>query len=323
MAELWSAGPVAFMINSLVALSSYLFGSFGLTIIILTIIIRSAMIPLTLKQLRASRAMQGLQPKIAELQKKYAKDKQRLAEEQMKLYKESGMSPAGCGIPLLIQMPIWIALYQSIIRVLAVVPEDLLGLSRLLWSWPMVYPALPLDNSFLWFNLVNPNIPMAIVVGVTMWLSQKMVQPSAADPQQRAQGQMMLWMMPLLFGFIAMSLPSGLALYWVVSNVFSMIVQYFVIGGWGGLSRARAGQPATRVSKELKERLTQAEMSSTRITATDADIVDSSSTPSQEEVLGYGESGVKRQLRGGGYPASSKSIRRYSGRGKDHRSKRR
>ena len=85
--ELWNSGPVALMLNTLIALSSYLFGSFGLTIIVLTIIIRGAMYPLTVKQLRATRAMQALQPKIAELQKKYAKDKQRLAQEQMKLYK--------------------------------------------------------------------------------------------------------------------------------------------------------------------------------------------------------------------------------------------
>ncbi|MCK4697616.1 MAG: YidC/Oxa1 family membrane protein insertase, partial [Dehalococcoidia bacterium] len=85
--EWWNAGPVALMINSLVVLSSYLFGSLGLTIIILTIIIRFAMYPLTVKQLRSTKAMQELQPKIAELQKKYAKDKKRLADEQMKLYR--------------------------------------------------------------------------------------------------------------------------------------------------------------------------------------------------------------------------------------------
>jgi len=314
--EWWNLGPVALMINSMVALSGYLGGSFGLTIIVLTIIIRAAMYPLTAKQLRSSHAMQGLQPRVAELQKKYAKDKQKLAQEQMRLYKESGVSPSGCAVPMLIQFPIWIALYQSIIRVLGVIPEELLGLSRYLWSWPMVYSVLPLDSNFLWFDLVSQSIPIAILVGVTMWLSQKMVTPSVSDPQQRSQSQMMLWMMPLLFGFIATSLPSGLALYWITSNVISMIMQYFVIGGWGGLSRAGGRQAGGR---ELKRRIGQAETATTKITATEADIVDSSSTPS--EGVDEGEYGVKRQLSGGGHQASLRSIRRHSGRGKGHHSK--
>ena len=245
----WNLGPVALMLNSMVVLSSYLANNFGLTIIILTIIIRAAMYPLTAKQLRSSRAMQGLQPRLAELQKKYAKDKQKLGQEQMRLYKESGVSPAGCAVPMLIQFPIWIALYQSITRVLGATPEELLGLSRLLWSWPTLYEILPLDSSFLWFDLVASNLPVAIIVGVTMWLSQKMVTPSVTDPQQRAQSQMMLWLMPLMFGFIAMSLPSGLALYWITSNLISMVIQYFVLGGLGGLSRSGAS------GKEISRRI--------------------------------------------------------------------
>ena len=315
--EWWTFGPVALMINSLVSLSGVLSDNFGLTIIVLTILIRSAMLPLTLKQLRASRAMQAIQPRVAELQKKYSKDKQKLAEEQMKLYKDSGVSPAGCAVPMLIQFPIWIALYQSIIRVLAVTPEDLLGLSKLLWSWP-VYATLPLDNHFLWFNLVSSNIPVAILVAVTMWLSQKMVSPNTNDPQQKAQSQMMLWMMPLMFAFIAMSLPSGLALYWIVSNIYSMITQYFVIGGWGGLARG-GGQG----NKELSKRIVQVEKAPFDKKASGADIIDSGSTPistTSKEAIDEGEYGVKRQLRGGGHKDSLKSLRRDSGKGRGHRS---
>jgi YidC/Oxa1 family membrane protein insertase len=100
-----------------------LFNNFGLTIIALTLIIRFALIPLTLKQLRSTKAMSTMQPKLAELQKKYAKDKQKLAQEQMRLYKESGINPVGCAVPMIIQFPIWIALYQAIILSLAVNPE--------------------------------------------------------------------------------------------------------------------------------------------------------------------------------------------------------
>ncbi|MFC1938733.1 YidC/Oxa1 family membrane protein insertase [Chloroflexota bacterium] len=284
--------------------------------IVLTIIVRSCLLPLTLRQLHSSRAMQQLQPKIAELQKKYAKDKQKLGQEQMKLYKESGISPAGCAVPMLIQFPIWIALYQSIIKALGATPEDLLGLSRYLWSWPILYSTLPLNSHFLWFDLVYSNMAVAVLVGVTMWLSQKMVTPDVTDPQQKAQGQMMLWMMPLLFGFIAMSLPSGLALYWIVSNIFSIAAQYFVIGGWGGLYRGGAARQAG--GKEIRRRITQAETETTKVTATESDIVDSSSTP--RERVDEGEYGIKRQLRGGGHQASLKSIRRHSGKGKGQRS---
>jgi YidC/Oxa1 family membrane protein insertase len=320
--EWWNAGPVALMINSLVVLSSYLFGSLGLTIIILTIIIRFAMYPLTVKQLRSTKAMQELQPKIAELQKKYAKDKKRLADEQMKLYRESGVSPAGCGVPMLIQMPIWIALYQSIIRLLAITPEDLLGLSKSLWSWPVVYTMLPLNNSFLWFSLENPDTPLAVLVGVTMWLQQKMVTPNTTDPQQRSQSQLMLWMMPLMFGFLAMSFPSGLALYWVASNVITIIMQYFITGGWGGLSRSSGeGRAVIKASVgggggDLKKRIAQAEQSA-GITAMEAEIVVSASTPEDEA----GSDVSADKLRGVSYPGGAKTIRRQSKRSKGHRSK--
>jgi len=315
--EWWNAGPVALMLNTLVAFSSYLFGSLGLTIIILTIIIRLAMYPLTVKQIRSTKAMQELQPKIAELQKKYAKDKQRLAEEQMKMYRESGVSPAGCGVSMIIQMPIWIALYQSIIRLLGTTPEDMLRLSDSLWSWPVVYRMIPLSNSFMWFSLQNPDTPLAILVGVTMWLQQKMVTPNTTDPQQRSQSQLMLWMMPLMFGFLAMSFPSGLALYWVASNVITIVMQYFITGGWGGLSRSKQqGRDVVKASVsggrgDLKKRIAQAEQS-TGISSMDADIVMPESTPESES--GDKKSDIS-------YPGGAKTIRRQSKRSKGHRYK--
>jgi len=302
--ELWNAGPVAMMINSLIALSSYLGDNFGLAIIVLTVVIRAAMYPLTAKQLHSTRAMQELQPKIAELQKKHGRDKQRLAQEQMRLYKEYGISPAGCAVPMLIQMPIWIALYQSIIRVLPIVPEELLSLSRFLWDWPTVYAALPLNSTFLWIDLVKPDIPVAIVVGVTMWLQQKMVTPDTADPQRRAQSQMMLWMMPLMFGFLAMSFPSGLALYWVISNVIGIVMQYFVVGGWGGLSRSGEGATAG-AGGALKSRIARVEESPSRITAAEADIVDSTAV----------EEG-KPTIRKGGYSTDISRVKHRHKKGK-------
>ena len=297
-------------------LSTYLFNSFGLTIILLTIIIRGCMYPLTKKQLRASKEMQELQPKIAELRKKYAKDKQKLGQEQMRLYKEAGISPAGCLLPMLVQMPVWIALYQSIIRVLAVAPEDFLNLSQYLYSaWPLVFSEVPLNNSFVGLDLAAPNSFIAILVGGTMWLQQKMVTPPAADPSQRTQSQMMLWMMPLMFTFFSLQFPSGLALYWVTSNVISIVMQYYM-SGWGGLATLFGRKEPTRDQK-FKKRITQGEKTPSEKGTGDADIVEPSSP--QEEGQDYGTPRDKRQDSGRSYPDSLKAIRRQSRRSKRRR----
>ena len=97
--DIWNLIAMQPMINTLIVLTHYLFNSFGLAIIAVTIIVNGLMLYLTLKQVHASKAMQELQPKLAELQKKYAKDKEKLAKEQMRLFKESGVSPAGCLLP--------------------------------------------------------------------------------------------------------------------------------------------------------------------------------------------------------------------------------
>ena len=310
----WDIIAIQPMINTLVVLTHYLFNNFGLAIIVLTLIVNGAMLPLTLKQTRASKAMQDLQPKIAELQKKYAKDKQKLAQEQMRLFKESGVSPAGCLLPLLIQMPIWIALFQSIMRVLAVIPENLVGLSGYLYPWPVVYSTLPLNNHFLWLNLAVGDMFLALLVGGTMWVQQKMVMTPTADPKQQTQSSLMLWLMPIMFAFLTLSFPSGLALYWVTSNIFRIGVQYF-IGGWGGLVKAAPRKPPVR-DKKYKERIAEVEKASTG----GADIVVPSSA--QEEGLGYEESGGERQDRGRGYPKSLREVRRHPRRGRGHRRKR-
>jgi YidC/Oxa1 family membrane protein insertase len=224
------------LINVLIVISHVFGGNFGVAIILLTIIVNTALIPLTLSQIRSSKKMQELQPKLAEIQKKYGKDRQKLAQEQMKLYKESGVKPAGCALTMIIQMPVWIALYQSIILALAAVPEGLLNLSRYLYPWPVVYESLPMDPHFLGMNLAESNFIMAILVGAAMWVQQKMSTTPSSDPKSQSQSTMMLWMMPLLFTFLALSFPSGLALYWVASSIFRIVLQYRM-SGWGGLTR--------------------------------------------------------------------------------------
>ena len=248
------------MINVLIVMSGYLFGNFGLAIIALTIFVRAVTLPLTTKQLGATKALQDLQPKMAELQKKYGRDKAKLAQEQMQLYRESGVSPAGCMLPMLVQLPIWIALFQSIIRILAVIPEQFLNLSRHLYSsWALVFSLVPLNSKFLWLDLAIPDkfLILPLLVGGTMWVQQKMVMPKTADPKQQAQSTMMLWLMPLMFAFLTLQFPSGLALYWVVSNIISIVVQYYITG-WGGLLAEPAGKTAGRDKKYIA-RITKTE----------------------------------------------------------------
>ncbi len=237
MAELWNTIILDPVLNSLIALCNVLGGHFGLAIIVLTVVVRLILFPLTVRQTQSTKAMQTLQPKVQELQKKYAKDQRRMQQEMMKLYKEAGVSPLGCLWPMLIQMPVWIALYQSIMRALAATPENLLNLSQHLYSWAAVGQAVPLNEHFLWLHLSrpDPNLILAILVGGSMWVQQKMVTPPTADPRQRSMTSMTTLMMPLMFGLFTLSFPSGLGLYWVVSNIIGIIIQYFVSGGWGYL----------------------------------------------------------------------------------------
>jgi YidC/Oxa1 family membrane protein insertase len=235
--EVWHLIIGTPVLNVLIALTHLLGGSFGLAIIVLTIIVRLISWPLTKRQLKSSKAMQDMQPKIQELQKKYGKNQQKLQQEMMKLYKEAGINPLGCLWPMLVQLPIWIALYQAIMRALATTPENLLDLARRLYSWDIVNQAIPLSSRFLWLDLGSPDPywVLAIIVGGTMWMQQKMTQAPAVDPAQQSQSRMMLLLMPLMFGFLTLMFPSGLALYWAVSNIIGIITQYFFIGGWGYL----------------------------------------------------------------------------------------
>jgi YidC/Oxa1 family membrane protein insertase len=152
--------------------------------------------------------------------------------------------------PMLIQMPIWIALYQSIMQALAATPENLLSLSKHLCSWDMVSNAIPLNENFLSLKLSqpDPSLILAVLVGVTMWVQQKMVTAPATDAKQQQMSSMTTLMMPMMFAFFTLSFPSGLALYWVVSNIIGILVQYIVGGGWGYFKfpSLRGPQPQTQ-----------------------------------------------------------------------------
>ena len=257
---LWTNGLVIPMTNFLVLLSALSFGSFGIAIIIFTLIMRFITWPLTQKQLQASRAMQQMQPRIQEIQKKHS-DPKRRSEEQMKLYREMGINPLGCVWPMLVQFPIWIALFQSIRFTLGFTPENLLDLSQRLYPWSLLRTAVPLEDRFLWMDMSQPDpFILPISVGVSMWVQQRMMMPTSAttDPQQQSMNNMMLWMMPLMFAFFTLQFPSGLALYWVATNIVSIVLQYFYIGrsefSWQRIfSFGPSATPAAQPTKPARE----------------------------------------------------------------------
>lgn len=250
MGDLWNVLFFDPMLNGLIVLYGVLLNNFGLAIIIFTLLVRVLILPLTLKQLNATKAMSAVQPQLRELQKKFAKSKEKLAQEQMKLYREAGISPLGCLWPMLVQFPVWIALYQVIVRALPQSPDDLMGLWGHLYSWPQVLSVVPLKEGFLWLNLGTPDrfMVLPVLVAGTMWVQQKMVTTPTADPRQATTNRFMLWTMPLMFGFFTLSFPSGLAVYWVVSNVAGIVIQYFV-SGWGPLLPARSQEKGSQDGK--------------------------------------------------------------------------
>ncbi|MDY6917978.1 MAG: YidC/Oxa1 family membrane protein insertase [Chloroflexota bacterium] len=303
--EVWNNVLLRPMMNFLVLLSYVFFGSFGVAIIVLTIIVRLLTFPLTLRQMKATKSMSTLAPKMQELQKKYAKDQEKLRKEVAALYKEAGVNPIGCTWPMLVQFPIWIALYQSVTRTLATSPEELISLSQNLYSLPIIQQSVPLEASFLWLNLGVPDtyFVLAILCGASMWVLQKMSTVPAADPKQQSMTKTMVWMMPLIFAMFTLMVPSGLGLFWVVSNIIGIIMQYFVTG-WGGLfSRAPAAAPAaaTEQPKQLEtplgaEQEAQLETERTK----------------QEKRSEHGKSRDKRKDRRGSRRDRSRKARRRS-----------
>ena len=209
-------------------LSSFGIANWGVAIIIFTIAVKTLTLPLTLTGLRSTRRMQALQPHLQALQKQHKGDKERLMQEQMALYKEHGVNPvAGC-LPMVIQMPIWIALYRALFN-LSANPD--------------------FARPFLWIeNLAKPEFAMAnfphqlpilaVLTGITQWATTRMATQPSTDPQQQTMNQVMQFM-PLMFVFFSLSVPAGLVLYWVTSNLYQMIQQYF-ISGWGQLRPALA-----------------------------------------------------------------------------------
>jgi YidC/Oxa1 family membrane protein insertase len=238
---MWDTFILNPMINALLFLYQILGGSFGLAIIVFTILMRLLTYPLTASSQKSMKKMQELQSskEWLDLQKKYAKDKQKLQTEQMKLLQQSGANPIGGCLPTLIQLPIMIGLYQSISNVMPSTPMQLFGLSQRMYSF---FPAvlIPLQKTFLWMNLAQPEhltlpflpfpIPvLAILVCLTSWVSQRIIPMATTDSQSRQTSVIMNVFMVLIMTNISLTLPSGLSIYFVVTNLIT-ILQFMMMG---------------------------------------------------------------------------------------------
>ena len=275
------------LVNLLVFLSHLLWGSFGLAIIAFTILVRVATFPLTLRQLHATRAMQSLQPRVQEINKKYS-DPKRRQEEMMKLYREGGANPLSCLGPLLLTFPVFIALYSAIRIALPNSPEALEKLSSHIYSWSYLQHALPLKEYFLGVDLRGNGGDSLIgylfvaAVAATTFVQSKTTVTTSTDDRVRQQQQMMNVMMPFMFAFFALSFPVGVSLYWVVNSLVQI-----------GFNILTYGFPALGLEPVFKARVPAAAPQAALSEADER----TSSTPARELRTANGSGRRKRQNR--------------------------
>ncbi len=218
--------------------------SIGWAIILVTLFLRILLYPLTKKQMDSMRKMQQIQPQMKEIQEKYGKDREKLAQKQMELYKEAGVNPAmGC-LPLLLQMPILFAFYYALLSLGPALEESWLWIPNL--AFPAYYAGMswltPLSISHLLSPEVLPFLILPIIYVVSQLISQRMSQAANPTPMGGSTNTMMM-LMPLMFGYITLIVPSGLTLYWVTSNILQ-IIQQGLTTGWGGILPAPKPKPA-------------------------------------------------------------------------------
>ena len=237
----WDA-VVAIMINLMVLIYGLVGNNFGLAIILFTILIRVVTWPLNAQQMKGATAMQELQTdkEWLAIQKKYEKDREKLAQEQMRIYRERGINPFGSCLPTLIQFPILFALIPSITYAIGSTPLSLLKLSRSLYEFQNTATLIPLNSKFLWMDLGLPertlllgfSIPvLALIVGLTTYVQTKLTMPPSANPNDQAAqtSRMMAIYMPVMLFFFSVNYASGLAVYFITSNILA-IVQYAMMG---------------------------------------------------------------------------------------------
>lgn len=196
-------------------------GNYGIAIIVFTILTKLILLPLNIKQTKSMKDMQRLQPELQKLSKKYKNNKEKLNEETLKLYKTYKVNPAGGCLPLLLQFPILIGLY---------------GTLREPAKWVFTDGSFEtIGKAFMWIpdlGLPDPWFILPVLAALFTFVTQKFTMMSATtnpdDPNAKTQ-KIMLYIMPLMIGYISISMPSGVALYWVIQNIFTFVQQFIMM----------------------------------------------------------------------------------------------
>ncbi|GEK28994.1 preprotein translocase subunit YidC [Furfurilactobacillus siliginis] len=226
---------ILYNLSEFIVWLSKIFGGYGMGIIMITLIIRIIILPLMIYQTRSMRKMQEIQPQISALQKKYSSrdtaTQQKLQEETRKLYAEVGYNPVSGCLPLLVQMPIIWALYQAIYR------TDVLKTGSFLW--------MQLGDRDPYFVLP---ILAAVFTFLSSWLSTK------SQPETNSMNAVMVWGMPVIIFFTAMSVPAALSLYWVISNAFQAGQTLLIQNPWKIIREREATQTAKKEHEKARER---------------------------------------------------------------------
>jgi YidC/Oxa1 family membrane protein insertase len=224
------------MVNVLLLFYDLLFNNFVLAIAVLTIVIRLITLPLNLRQQKSSMKMQAMQPQIQAIQKKYKDNPSKMQEEFKKIGYNPTDSLTGC-LPLLIQLPILIGLYQAIRVILGSTPRALFDLTDSVYTFvdELIHVAtvLPVANKFLWLNLAlpDPYYILPVLVFLTMFIQQRLMSPAKKKNDDKkgkdaspmaGMTQSMQYTMPLMFGFFSLSFPSGLSIYFILSNLIGI-----------------------------------------------------------------------------------------------------
>ncbi|WP_375146767.1 membrane protein insertase YidC, partial [Vibrio parahaemolyticus] len=196
---------IAKPLHSLLAFIQSFVGNWGVAIICLTFIVRGAMYPLTKAQYTSMAKMRMLQPKLQAMRERIGDDRQRMSQEMMELYKKEKVNPLGGCLPLVLQMPIFIALYWALMESVELRHSPFFG-----WIHDL--------------SAQDPYYILPLLMGASMFLIQKMSPTTVTDPMQ----QKIMTFMPVMFTFFFLFFPSGLVLYWLVSNIVTLIQQTLI-----------------------------------------------------------------------------------------------
>ena len=259
---LWQSFVVWPMAKTLIWINDFLTAAeipyhWGFAIIIFTLAVKMITLPLTIQQVRGMQAQKEIQPKIQALQKKYGKDREKIAQEQMKLYREAGVNPLSGCLPLVIQMPILFGLYSSLV---ALGPQ--LVNANFFWIPDLGFPKYTQGMSWIMEDFNGGNyghlaayLILPILLMASQYIMQKWMTPPTPDASGGDQAAMMkqvTTMMTFMFGFFTLQVPAGLSLYWVTSNLLQMFQQWFITGRMTG-STAATDDGAITTSARLVE----------------------------------------------------------------------